>query len=209
MTLNGAAATTSRGLAMAGTTTAAHYGAISNTGADLWYGVESSVGAVLFTGSLAYSAVFGTTNATAVHLGTNAIARVTVSSVGAMSIAAPSSGHTLTVTHAAGTSTAALVTTDGTVTGAIRTVAATSVDFVAVGAYGLRLGTSDTARLSISSGGNVTVAAPSSGYGLNIPTGTPASAAASGTAGDVAWDASYIYVCTAANTWKRAALSTW
>ena len=42
-----------------------------------------------------------------------------------------------------------------------------------------------------------------------IPTHTPASATAAGTAGEIAWDASYIYVCTATNTWKRAALSTW
>ena len=64
-------------------------------------------------------------------------------------------------------------------------------------------------RVVFSAAGNVTIAAPSSGYGLNIPTGTPASAAASGTAGDIAWDASYIYVCTATNTWKRAAIATW
>ena len=37
----------------------------------------------------------------------------------------------------------------------------------------------------------------------------PASAAATGTTGQVAVDANYIYVCTAANTWKRAAISTW
>jgi hypothetical protein len=29
-----------------------------------------------------------------------------------------------------------------------------------------------------------------------------------GAAGDIAWDANYIYVCTASNTWKRVALST-
>lgn len=38
---------------------------------------------------------------------------------------------------------------------------------------------------------------------------TPATAAATGTAGEIAWDASYIYVCTAANTWKRVAIATW
>ncbi len=38
---------------------------------------------------------------------------------------------------------------------------------------------------------------------------TPASASATGTAGTIAWDASYIYVCTAANTWKRVAIATW
>lgn len=38
---------------------------------------------------------------------------------------------------------------------------------------------------------------------------TPASAAASGTAGTITWDSSYIYVCTATNTWKRVAIATW
>jgi hypothetical protein len=38
---------------------------------------------------------------------------------------------------------------------------------------------------------------------------TPASASDTGTAGEICWDADYIYVCTATNTWKRAALSTW
>jgi hypothetical protein len=38
---------------------------------------------------------------------------------------------------------------------------------------------------------------------------TPASATATGTAGEVCWDADYIYVCTATDTWKRTAISTW
>jgi hypothetical protein len=38
---------------------------------------------------------------------------------------------------------------------------------------------------------------------------TPASATATGTAGEICWDANYIYVCTATNTWKRSAISTW
>jgi hypothetical protein len=38
---------------------------------------------------------------------------------------------------------------------------------------------------------------------------TPASASATGVAGTILWDASYIYVCTATNTWKRAAIATW
>jgi hypothetical protein len=37
----------------------------------------------------------------------------------------------------------------------------------------------------------------------------PASATAAGNAGDVTWDASYIYICTATNTWKRVAIATW
>jgi hypothetical protein len=45
-----------------------------------------------------------------------------------------------------------------------------------------------------------------------VQPGTPASAAATGTAGQIRWDADYIYVCTAGGnpgTWKRVAISTW
>lgn len=38
---------------------------------------------------------------------------------------------------------------------------------------------------------------------------TPASASAAGTKGEVCADASFIYVCTATNTWKRVAIATW
>jgi hypothetical protein len=38
---------------------------------------------------------------------------------------------------------------------------------------------------------------------------TPASATAVGAAGDIAWDANFMYVCVAANTWKRTTLATW
>lgn len=37
----------------------------------------------------------------------------------------------------------------------------------------------------------------------------PASASDTGTAGEIRIDADYIYVCTATNTWKRTALTTW
>lgn len=37
----------------------------------------------------------------------------------------------------------------------------------------------------------------------------PASASATGTTGEVRITADYIYVCTATNTWKRVAISTW
>lgn len=37
----------------------------------------------------------------------------------------------------------------------------------------------------------------------------PANATATGTAGTVIFDANYIYVCTATNTWKRTPLTTW
>lgn len=62
------------------------------------------------------------------------------------------------------------------------------------------------------------------GIGTNSPTGlldvngdklrvrtakTPASATAAGNAGEVCWDASYLYIATGTNQWKRAAIATW
>lgn len=44
---------------------------------------------------------------------------------------------------------------------------------------------------------------------LDIASSAPASAGASGVAGQVTWDSGYVYVCTATNTWKRAAIATW
>jgi len=45
---------------------------------------------------------------------------------------------------------------------------------------------------------------------LNIATQkTPASATDTGVKGDICHDTGYIYVCTATNTWRRAAIATW
>lgn len=38
---------------------------------------------------------------------------------------------------------------------------------------------------------------------------TPASATATGLVGEICWDANFIYVCIANNTWHRAAHATW
>ena len=40
-------------------------------------------------------------------------------------------------------------------------------------------------------------------------TGAPATASSTGTPGDIRYDSSYVYICIANNTWKRAALATW
>ena len=38
---------------------------------------------------------------------------------------------------------------------------------------------------------------------------TPASAGATGNPGEICWDADYLYICSAANSWKRTPLATW
>lgn len=78
-------------------------------------------------------------------------------------------------------------------------------------------------RINIPSTGNVLIATTTdAGYKLDV-NGTaratqfflsalntaPASAGASGVTGEIRVDASYIYICTATNTWKRAAIATW
>jgi hypothetical protein len=44
---------------------------------------------------------------------------------------------------------------------------------------------------------------------MSAPTLVPASASATGSEGQIAWDADYIYICTATDTWKRVAIATW
>jgi hypothetical protein len=44
---------------------------------------------------------------------------------------------------------------------------------------------------------------------ITLEGSAPASATSSGTAGDIRYDANYLYVCVATNTWKRSALATW
>lgn len=58
--------------------------------------------------------------------------------------------------------------------------------------------------LTVTAGG-ITVTAGN----VVIPTATPASAAAAGTLGSIAWDGSYFYVCSATNTWLRVGIATW
>ena len=54
-------------------------------------------------------------------------------------------------------------------------------------------------------GGDLVIAG---GLTVEAPT-VPGSASATGTAGEIAWDSVYLYVCTGTNTWKRVTLATW
>lgn len=46
----------------------------------------------------------------------------------------------------------------------------------------------------------------SSGYFLSQ---APATSTSTGVAGTITYDSSYVYVCTATDTWKRVAIATW
>ncbi len=52
------------------------------------------------------------------------------------------------------------------------------------------------------------------GFGINgklilIAPPVPATAAATGFAGQISWDSGFIYICVATDTWKRVAIATW
>ncbi len=68
------------------------------------------------------------------------------------------------------------------------------------------VGSTGTATLGV----GLAVTGTLSATGLvSVGGSTPASASATGTAGTITWDSSYIYVCTATDTWKRVAIATW
>lgn len=89
--------------------------------------------------------------------------------------------------------------------------------------YLFSFGNYTTTYVAITAGGNLLInTTTNSGYKLDVNGSSrfnsislsalntaPASATATGTLGEIRIDASYIYVCTATNTWKRATLSTW
>jgi len=45
--------------------------------------------------------------------------------------------------------------------------------------------------------------------GAGASSSAPATATSTGTAGTVAYDSGFLYVCTATNVWKRVAIATW
>jgi hypothetical protein len=78
-----------------------------------------------------------------------------------------------------------------------------------------------TERFVVEAGGNVGIGTSSptisSGVGLHLSGSTlrlgtartPASSSATGNTGEICWDASYLYICTGVNTWRRIAHSSW
>lgn len=70
------------------------------------------------------------------------------------------------------------------------------------GAEDVGVGRAAAGELKVTDGG--------SGLGKIVVGGaTPTSATAVGTAGTVTWDANFVYICVATNTWKRVGIATW
>lgn len=68
-------------------------------------------------------------------------------------------------------------------------------------------GSDTNVSLNLTTKGTGTVQA--NGKRVVTQVSVPATGTSTGAAGDIAYDSSYVYVCTATNTWVRAALSTW
>jgi hypothetical protein len=64
--------------------------------------------------------------------------------------------------------------------------------------------TRSTGNITFNGGGGKTTF---SANAINISTAQSPASNGTGTTGDVAWDTSYLYICTATNTWKRVALT--
>ena len=132
----------------------------------------------------------------------------TVTTNGNVTVNAPTSGVTMTVNGL--TNTRAISVATGTTSGYWPAFdASDNFQFGSATAHSVTLVTNASTRLGVSSIGKFTFSAASSGYTINLPTKTPASAADTGTTGDISWDSSFLYVCTGTNTWKRAAIATW
>jgi len=117
-----------------------------------------------------------------------------------------SSGTSSTLGHTAGTNSITVGRSTKTQTVSIHDAVTESGKTATV-----NIGTSGASGsiTNINIGGGVGTCTTTVDADLVIPTETPASATASGTAGQIAWDTNYIYICTATNTWKRVAISTW
>ena len=80
-------------------------------------------------------------------------------------------------------------------------------DIVDVRFLGAAVSINSTIADSLSVSGNLTVSGNATIAGLLLTAPATQTSTSPGTAGQISWDANYIYVCTAANTWKRVALT--
>ncbi|QJE95213.1 SGNH/GDSL hydrolase family protein [Luteolibacter luteus] len=155
-------------------------------------GTGSSTGSITGTGALTLQA--GGTNQSA-HLLPSGTGSVNLGSGSSRVMLSQSFGNTLLYfgSNAAAPSASNYALLDDGA-GTIVNSPATQVRF--------RIGGTD--RVSVTS----TQLVSTGGLRIASPA-VPATATSTGIAGDIAWDATHFYVCTAANTWVRVTLAAW
>jgi hypothetical protein len=141
-----------------GTSTSARYMRIANTTGYMLIGVESSSGGYIQTGAPAYSSVITTYGSTALSLGTNQVATLTIDTSQRVGIGTTSPGHKFTVVE------------NGF---GIRMQQSTNGDYLLISnnqvqSY-LAAGTSNTLYLNYSSGGNIVTGSGNVGIGTTSP----------------------------------------
>lgn len=170
-------------------------------------------------GRVSSSGIFGISSAGApivfYNTGSGTGEAVRIDSSGRVGIGTASPATALHVSTAS--STAATLQTSGTDVYLRLQNSVNTGGYVGYNSSALTLWTTDLERLRVDSSGRVGIGttSPTTLLDVNADTvrvrtaRTPASASATGATGEICWDANYIYVCTATNTWKRTALSTW
>jgi hypothetical protein len=73
----------------------------------------------------------------------------------------------------------------------------------------LTLGSTSISTSGITTGTILSTGTVAASFLATDPSGAPVSSSAAGILGSIVADANYIYVCTATDTWKRVAISTW
>jgi hypothetical protein len=119
-----------------------------------------------------------------------------------------------------GGSVNSVVIGDGTFAVGVASIAAESgarLDIGTAGANPLLFFINNTERARLDSSGNLGIGTSSPTAVLDVNADkmrlrtakTPSSATDTGNAGDICWDSSYLYICTATNTWRRIAHASW
>jgi len=223
----------------AGTITAALTGAASSNvlkAGDTMTGVLAVTGSATISSQVNVAARFGANVTSDVLIGsingntpfiasqgayplqlrTNATTAMTIDGSQRVGIGITTPGRTLTVSSSADTSIQALSTGTGSY---VQFNDSANSSYIGTNNGSIVFLNPTIERSRIDSSGRLLVGTSSDSGGallqvngnrIRIATAnTPASAGATGTTGEIAWDANYIYVCTATNTWKRTAISTW
>jgi hypothetical protein len=196
LTIAGTAATTSQVLNSTGSTTGATYGRWFNTGSDLIWGIESSAGGALLTGSSAYAAVLYTNSAVPLQFGTGGTAKATLTNAGDFGIGTTSPGAKLEVVGNYRQKAASGNTNGFNVTIDVATDVVSLTNFYNAA---LAFGTNNTERMRIDSSGNVGIGTSSPAQKLSVNGNIV-------TAGEVALSGSdFVYSWAGGTTGQRRA----
>jgi hypothetical protein len=161
----------------------------------------------LLAGSTAGGAAISLNNKFSISTDSNSTQAFTVDTSGRVGIGVTSPATTLDVNG--DVTIADKIIHGGDTNTAIRFPAADTVSVETAGSERARIDSSGRLLVGTSSdsGGALLQV---NGNRVRVATAkTPASASDTGTTGEICWDANYVYVCTATNTWKRTAISTW